>query len=56
TYFIATNNFLKKSLEEILILKRYCPNILNLDLRGNPFDKRSAGGRRPSVDKILKIL
>ncbi|CAF3540202.1 unnamed protein product [Adineta steineri] len=39
TYFIATNNFLKKSLEEILILKRYCPNILNLDLRGNPFDK-----------------
>ena len=38
-HLIATNNFLKKSLDEILILKRYCPNILHLDLRGNPFDK-----------------
>jgi len=36
---IATNNFLKKSLDEILTLKRYCPNILHLDLRGNPFDR-----------------
>jgi Leucine-rich repeat (LRR) protein len=38
-FFIATNNFLKKSLDDILTLRRYCPNILHLDLRGNPFDK-----------------
>jgi hypothetical protein len=38
-FFIATNNFLKKSLEEILTLKRYCTSLLHLDLRGNPLDK-----------------
>ncbi len=38
-FFIATNNFLKKSLDDILTLKKYCPNLLHLDLRGNPFDK-----------------
>jgi len=38
-FFIATNNFLKKSLNDILTLKRYCTNLLHLDLRANPFDK-----------------
>jgi Leucine-rich repeat (LRR) protein len=38
-YLIATNNFLRKSLDEALTLKRYSPNIKHLDLRGNPFDK-----------------
>ncbi|UJR26994.1 hypothetical protein I4U23_008301 [Adineta vaga] len=38
-YLIATNNFLRKSLDEVLILKRYCSSIKHLDLRGNPFDK-----------------
>ena len=38
-YLIATNNFLKKSLDEVLTVKRYCPNIKHLDLRANPFDK-----------------
>ncbi|CAF0783988.1 unnamed protein product [Adineta ricciae] len=38
-YLIATNNFLKKSLDEVLTVKRYCPNVKHLDLRGNPFDK-----------------
>jgi Leucine-rich repeat (LRR) protein len=38
-FFIATNNFLKKSLDDILTLKKYCTNLLHLDLRGNPFDK-----------------
>ncbi|CAF4500446.1 unnamed protein product, partial [Rotaria sp. Silwood2] len=37
--FIAANNFLKKSLDDILTLKRYCTNLLHLDLRGNPLDK-----------------
>ena len=37
--FIATNNFLKNSLDDILTLKRYCPNLSHLDLRGNSFDK-----------------
>ena len=36
---IATNNALSKSLDEILTLKRYCPNLQHLDLRGNPWDK-----------------
>lgn len=38
-FFIATNNFLRKSLDDLLTIKRYCPNILHLDLRGNPFDR-----------------
>lgn len=37
--FTVTYNFLKKSFDEILTLKRYCPNLLHLDLRGNPLDK-----------------
>ncbi|CAF3420460.1 unnamed protein product [Rotaria sp. Silwood1] len=37
--FIATHNFLKKSLDDILTLKRYCTNLFHLDLRENPFDK-----------------
>lgn len=38
-FFIATNNFLRKSLDDLLTLKRYCSNILHLDLRGNPYEK-----------------
>ncbi|CAF5203769.1 unnamed protein product, partial [Rotaria magnacalcarata] len=37
--FIATHNLLKKSLDEILTLKRYCPSLCHLDLRRNPLDK-----------------
>lgn len=37
--FIATHNFLKKSLDEILTLKRYCTSLCHLDLRHNPLDK-----------------
>jgi Leucine-rich repeat (LRR) protein len=36
---VATNNILKKSLDEILHIKRHCSNLLHLNLRDNPFDK-----------------
>ena len=39
TVLVATHNELTKSLNEILILKRYCPALLHLDLRENPLDK-----------------
>ena len=39
TFLVATNNFLRKSLDDVLTIRRYCLNISHLDLRGNPWDK-----------------
>jgi len=38
-FLFATNNFLKKSLDDLLTLKKYCTSLVHLDLRGNSFEK-----------------
>ncbi|CAF3373605.1 unnamed protein product [Rotaria socialis] len=52
--FIATHNVLKKSLDEILTLKRYCPSLCHLDLRRNPLDK--AETFRPRALALMPTL